>query len=133
MTRRVNDGACFPPKMRKRQCLFAYCATSAFLPRRENYRGCARQKAIVREGRGRVGLARATLIGIDIGTGAIKAVLIDVDGNTLETFARAYPTARPSPGHVEQDPRDWMAGVRNALKAFAAAHDMSGLLGIGLC
>jgi xylulokinase len=73
------------------------------------------------------------LIGIDIGTGAIKAVLMDVDGNTLETFARAYPTARPSPGHVEQDPRDWMAGVRNALKAFAAAHDMSGLLGIGLC
>jgi xylulokinase len=73
------------------------------------------------------------LIGIDVGTGAIKAVLMDVDGKALETFARPYPTARPRPGHVEQDPRDWMAGVRDALETFAGAHDLSGLLGIGLC
>ena len=56
-------------------------------------------------------MAEATLIGIDVGTGAIKAILMDLDGNALATFARPYPTARPRPGHVEQDPRDWMDGV----------------------
>jgi xylulokinase len=78
-------------------------------------------------------LAAASLIGIDVGTGAIKAVLMDLDGNALRTFARPYPTARPRPGHVEQDPRDWMDGVLAALRTFAGEHDLAGLLGIGLC
>jgi len=78
-------------------------------------------------------LARATLIGIDIGTGAIKAVLIDLEGNALQSFARSYPTFRPRPGYVEQDPRHWMEAVLAALEEFAAAHDLGGLLGIGLC
>lgn len=78
-------------------------------------------------------MAEASLIGIDIGTGAVKAILMDLDGNVLETFARPYPTARPKPGHVEQDPRDWMEGVLAALDGFAKAHDLSSLAGIGLC
>ncbi|MEP0322190.1 xylulokinase [Bauldia litoralis] len=77
-------------------------------------------------------MADATLIGIDIGTGAIKAVLMDLDGNPLATFARPYPTARPRPGHVEQDARDWMKGVLAALDGFAKANDLGGLVGIGL-
>ena len=78
-------------------------------------------------------MAEATLIGIDIGTGAVKAVLMDLDGKVLDTFARPYPTARPKPGHVEQNPADWMLGVSAALDGFARVHDLSGLLGIGLC
>jgi xylulokinase len=106
---------------------------SAFLPRKENYRGCARQKAIVAIGSGEGGVARSSLIGIDVGTGAIKAILMDLDGKVLETFAQSYPSARPKPGHVEQDPRDWMLGVSAALDRFAKACDLGGLLGIGLC
>ena len=78
-------------------------------------------------------MAGATLIGIDVGTGAIKAILMDLDGNVLETFSRPYPTTRPRPGHVEQDPRDWMEGVLAALDGFAKAHDLGGVVGIGLC
>lgn len=78
-------------------------------------------------------MAEATLIGIDVGTGAVKAILMDLAGNALKTFARPYPTARPKPGLVEQDPRDWLDGVLAALASFGAAHDLSGLLGIGLC
>ena len=74
----------------------------------------------------------ATLIGIDVGTGAVKAVLMDLDGKALATFARPYPTARPRPGHVEQDPQDWMDGVLAALDSFGQAHDLGGLIGIGL-
>ena len=78
-------------------------------------------------------VAVATLIGIDIGTGAVKAILIDLEGNVLETFVRPYPTARPKPGFAEQDPRDWLEGVLAALASLGRAHDLSGLLGIGLC
>lgn len=78
-------------------------------------------------------MAQATLIGIDVGTGAIKAILMGLDGNVLDTFARPYATARPMPAVVEQNPRDWVEGVGAALDGFAGAHDLSGLLGIGLC
>ncbi len=74
----------------------------------------------------------ATLIGIDVGTTAVKAVLIDLHGNRLAEFSRAHPISRPSPGAAEQDPADWMAGVTGALQSFAA-HDLSGLSGIGIC
>ena len=74
----------------------------------------------------------ATLIGIDVGTGAVKAVLMDLDGKALATFARPYPTARPRPGHVKQDPQDWMDGVLAALHGFGQGPDLGGLVGIGL-
>lgn len=59
------------------------------------------------------------LIGIDIGTTAVKAVMCDPSGARLASYAAAYPTQRPGPGQVEQDPADWVAHVRAALTQFA--------------
>lgn len=78
-------------------------------------------------------MASECLIGIDIGTTATKAILVDRRGDRLASFARAYPVRRPAPGLAEQDPADWMDAIDAALAAFAAAHDLSGLQGIGLC
>lgn len=78
-------------------------------------------------------MTEPTVIGIDVGTGAVKAILMDLDGTVLATFARVYPTARPSTGEVEQDPRDWIDGVLAALARFAAADDPGRVVGIGLC
>ena len=78
-------------------------------------------------------MATTTLIGIDVGTTAVKAVLIDLDGHRLAAFVHAYPTSRPSPGAAEQDPADWMTGVIGALDSFSGAHDLAGLAGIGIC
>lgn len=75
----------------------------------------------------------ATLIGIDVGTTATKAVLIDLSGNRLAEFSRAHPMRRPGPGAAEQDPADWMRSVLDALTSFAAGHDLHGLAGIGIC
>jgi xylulokinase len=77
-------------------------------------------------------VATTTLIGIDIGTTAVKAVLLDLGGVRLAEHVHPYPTARPAPGAAEQNPADWMAGVLGALQSFAAAHDLSGLAGIGM-
>ncbi len=78
-------------------------------------------------------MAKMTLIGIDVGTTATKAVLIDERGERLAGFALAHPTRRPQPNHAEQDPLDWMAGVLGALAEFSRDHDLSGLQAIGIC
>lgn len=78
-------------------------------------------------------LAEATLIGIDVGTTATKAVLIDEAGRRLGAFSRPHPMARPAEGYAEQDPAHWLESVIAALASFAAAHDLTGLKGIGLC
>ena len=59
------------------------------------------------------------LIGIDIGTTSVKAVMIDLSGQRVAEFSSRYPTQRPAAGHVEQDPEDWLRLVRNALEQFA--------------
>jgi xylulokinase len=76
-------------------------------------------------------MAPETLIGIDVGTTAVKAVLVTLDGRVLDGYAAAYPTSRPQPGWVEQDPDDWLAHAVAALGRFAA-YDFGELRGIGL-
>lgn len=59
------------------------------------------------------------LIGLDVGTTSVKGVMIGPDGARLAEFAEPYPTHRPAPGRVEQDPADWLRLVRSALERFA--------------
>ncbi len=59
------------------------------------------------------------LIGIDIGTTSVKAVMIDLSGRRVAEFSSRYPTRRPAAGQVEQDPEDWLRLVRSALEHFA--------------
>ncbi|RVT85290.1 carbohydrate kinase [Rhodobacteraceae bacterium CCMM004] len=66
-------------------------------------------------------MADHALVGIDIGTTATKAVLLDGAGRRLAEHAAAHATARPAPGRAEQDPEDWMAAVTAALARFAAS------------
>src|SRR6185437_5549937 len=72
-------------------------------------------------------------LGIDIGTTAVKAILIDAAGAQLAAFRQPVPMSRPGPGRAEQDPDDWTRGVIAALTEFASRYDLSGLLGIGVC
>jgi xylulokinase len=69
------------------------------------------------------------LIGIDVGTTAVKAALFNHQGRALKTFKRPYPTNRPAPGHVEQDPSDWSKPVLEALSQFGETR----IEAIGLC
>lgn len=78
-------------------------------------------------------MADACLIGIDVGTTAIKALLIDASGQRLAEFSRPVAMARSAQGLAEQNADDWYDGVLAALSAFADGHDLSGLAGIGIC
>ena len=73
------------------------------------------------------------LIGIDVGTTSVKAILFDGAGTPLESYTQPYETRRGDGGVVEQDADVWVAHIRRALTAFAAAHDLSGVAGIGIC
>jgi len=43
-------------------------------------------------------------LGIDIGTGSVKAVALDIQGRVLESEQEFYPTQHPQPSFSEQDP-----------------------------
>ena len=73
------------------------------------------------------------LIGIDVGTTAVKAALFDARGGVVKSFAQAYPTLRPHPGHVEQNPADWMRLVLLALTELSADVPKGSIQAVGLC
>ena len=55
------------------------------------------------------------LVGLDVGTSAVKGVAIDEDGQVLATASAAYPLARPHPGWSEQEPEDWWRAAESVL------------------
>ncbi|MCU0513414.1 MAG: xylulokinase [Anaerolineae bacterium] len=61
------------------------------------------------------------LLGIDIGTSNIKAVVTTAQAQPLAEAHTSYATQFPQPGRAEQNPADWWAGtvqvVRQALAA----------------
>ena len=64
-------------------------------------------------------------IGIDLGTSALKLLLVDEGGRILNTMSKEYPLLMPNPGWSEQDPAEWWdavcAGIPELLKGFNAA------------
>ena len=60
------------------------------------------------------------LMGIDVGTTAVKVVVYDIAGREMHRFARTYPTVRNG-AFVEQDPAEWMACLNAAFTEIAAA------------
>lgn len=61
-------------------------------------------------------------IGIDLGTSAVKLLLMEGDGSVRNIVSREYPLYFPKPGWAEQHPRDWyretMAGLEELLTGF---------------
>jgi xylulokinase len=61
-----------------------------------------------------------SLIGIDLGSSAIKVGAYAVDGTSLAAAHRAVPVYRPEPGHCEVDVFESRAAFRSALGEVAA-------------
>src|SRR5207244_7012354 len=56
------------------------------------------------------------LLGIDVGTTAVKAAAFDPNGRLLGTASVEYPTRYPRPGWVEQDPEEWWRAAGGAIR-----------------
>jgi xylulokinase len=67
------------------------------------------------------------LVGLDVGTSAVKAVALGLDGRVLAGHEVAYPLAVPQPGWAEQDPEDWWQAAEEALSAVTGTAEVLGL------
>jgi xylulokinase len=57
-----------------------------------------------------------SLLGIDVGTGGTRAVLVDESGRVVASSTVDHaPFASPQTGWAEQDPRDWWRAARQAI------------------
>lgn len=70
-------------------------------------------------------------IGIDLGTSAVKLLLMDGQGKILKIVSREYPLQFPHPGWSEQNPQDWMKEVAEGILELTAGFDKSQVAGIG--
>ena len=70
-------------------------------------------------------------IGIDLGTSAVKLLLVDSCGKVIRTESREYPLIFPNPGWSEQRPEEWWVGVKSGLAALLDGIDTSLIEGIG--
>lgn len=60
--------------------------------------------------------AQTLLLGIDGGTGGIRAGLYDVKGHCLGFSSKEYKTDFPKPGYAMQDPNDWWESLGLAVR-----------------
>ncbi|NMB01284.1 MAG: xylulokinase [Firmicutes bacterium] len=73
-------------------------------------------------------------IGLDVGTSAVKALLLTTEGEIVGNHTTEYPLFSPQPGWSEQNPEDmWQASVeaiRGVMSKYAISPES--VLGIGL-
>ena len=69
-------------------------------------------------------------IGIDLGTSAVKLLLMDGEGNIHKIVSKEYPLYFPHPGWSEQKPEDWYEQTMAGMKELLAEADKSQVAGI---
>ncbi len=71
------------------------------------------------------------LLGLDLGTGSVKALCMDSDGKAVGESAISYAVQSPRPGWAESDPEEWWEAAAEAIRE--AVGERSGEIeGIGL-
>ena len=58
------------------------------------------------------------IVGIDVGTTAVKAVALGPTGDVVGRSEESYALSTPQPGWAEQDPDDWVRAAERALSSF---------------
>ena len=69
-------------------------------------------------------------IGVDLGTSAVKLLLMDGAGHIEKIVSREYPIYFPHPGWSEQKPEDWFAQSMEGIRELTAECDKSQVRGI---
>lgn len=69
-------------------------------------------------------------IGVDLGTSAVKLLLMQTDGTIDKIVSKEYPLSFPKPGWSEQNPSDWWNACVEGIKELTADADKSQVAGI---
>ena len=70
-------------------------------------------------------------IGIDLGTSAVKLLLMDEAGSIKNIVTKEYPLEFPQPGWSQQAPQDWHKAVMEGIPELLAGSDPADVAGIG--
>ncbi len=74
-----------------------------------------------------------SVLGIDLGTSGLRALLADDAGTPLGSVSRDYATSSPHPGWSEQDPLVWIEALESAVAELKASYpQFNDLSGIGV-
>jgi xylulokinase len=73
-------------------------------------------------------------LGIDLGTSAVKCILVDEEGIVQCSHSVEYPLFQPHPGWAEQNPEDWWNGSARCIQELLqqSAIPAAEVIGIGL-
>ena len=69
-------------------------------------------------------------IGVDLGTSAVKLLMMDESGNIQKIVSKEYPLYFPHPGWSEQNPQDWFTQSMEGIKELTSECDKSQVAGI---
>lgn len=69
-------------------------------------------------------------IGVDLGTSAVKLVMMDETGDVVKMTSKEYPLEFPKPGWSQQNPSDWWKQSLAGLKELTAEIDKTQIGGI---
>lgn len=69
-------------------------------------------------------------IGVDLGTSAVKLLLMQADGTISKIVSKEYPLFFPHPGWSEQNPADWWSAVKEGIKELTSEVDRKQVAGI---
>ena len=70
-------------------------------------------------------------IGVDLGTSAVKLLLMDEDGTIMNIVSKEYPLEFPHPGWSQQNPLDWYEKSMDGIKELTEGIDKSKVAAIG--
>ena len=70
-------------------------------------------------------------IGIDLGTSAMKLLLMDAAGKIYNTVKKEYPLEFPQPGWSQQDPENWKNALLEGIPELLTGFDAASVVGIG--
>ena len=71
-------------------------------------------------------------IGIDLGTSAVKLLLVSDEGKVVRAASRAYPLEFPRPGWSQQAPGDWWRAIVDAMPELLQGIDAAQVGSIGV-
>ena len=70
-------------------------------------------------------------IGVDLGTSAVKLLLMDETGQIKNIVTKEYPLEFPQPGWSQQNPEDWKKAVTEGIPELLTGFNADDLAGIG--
>ena len=72
------------------------------------------------------------VIGLDLGTGGIRSIAVDLQGQIIAQATSSYPLLTPQPGWTEQNPSDWVEASLDAVSNVTQQLEGHQVIALGL-